>query len=308
MFAHSGSKKWAPLFWVVLIGGLFSALGGLRSDHVWIAIFVLVLSYTGPKPKKLLWFLLPLILTGVVYDSQRFYSDLIRGPIRVKEPYLFDKFFFGIKTDSGVLTPNEWFQLHTHPALDFISGFYYLTFIAMFISLALYWQYWVSRRGTKKVTPEQMGPYSARVIWTFFWVNVLGYSTYYWYPAAPPWYVALKGLGPADLTTPASAAGCLRFDALLGTHFFTGMYGRAADVFGAIPSLHVAYPLLAVWYAFQFGSMRVFAVSFYLIMCFSAVYLNHHYILDILWGSGYALIIASGMHFWVKSKQKQRLR
>jgi membrane-associated phospholipid phosphatase len=29
------------------------------------------------------------------------------------------------------------------------------------------------------------------------------------------------------------------------------------------------------------------------LMCFSAVYLNHHYLLDILWGSTYALVIST---------------
>jgi membrane-associated phospholipid phosphatase len=69
------------------------------------------------------------------------------------------------------------------------------------------------------------------------------------------------------------------------------MYGRSADVFGAIPSLHIAYPLLAAFFAFQFGALRIFCFCFYLLMCFSAVYLNHHYILDIIWGSAYALVV-----------------
>lgn len=127
--------------------------------------------------------------------------------------------------------------------------------------------------------------------WAFFWLNLIGYSTYYWYAAAPPWYVELYGLGPAKMDVAAHSAGCARFDQILGTHFFSEMYGRAADVFGAIPSLHVAYPLLAVYFAFQYGSLRLFCVGFYLLMCFSAVYLNHHYMLDIIWGSTYALCV-----------------
>ena len=120
---------------------------------------------------------------------------------------------------------------------------------------------------------------------------MLGYTTYYWYAAAPPWYVATYGLGPANLSVQANSAGCVRFDQLLGTHFFTEMYGRAADVFGAIPSLHVAYPLLAAFFAFRFGALRIFSFCFYVLMCFSAVYLNHHYVLDIIWGSSYALLV-----------------
>jgi membrane-associated phospholipid phosphatase len=49
--------------------------------------------------------------------------------------------------------------------------------------------------------------------------------------------------------------------------------------------------LLSMLFAFQLGSMRLFATGFYLIMCFSAVYLNHHYLIDIIWGSAYALLV-----------------
>src|SRR5256885_3022370 len=53
----------------------------------------------------------------------------------------------------------------------------------------------------------------------------------------------------------AAAAG--RFDQLLGTHFFDQVYGRGIDVYGAFPSLHVAYPLIAVWAAFRSEERRV---------------------------------------------------
>jgi len=145
---------------------------------------------------------------------------------------------------------------------------------------------------------------SRQMMWAFFWVNVIGYSTYYWYPAAPPWYVAEHGFGPANLTTPANAAGCVRFDQLLGTQFFSQWYGRSADVFGAIPSLHVAYPFQAVYYSFKFGRAKVFAALFFLIMCFSAVYLNHHYVLDVLLGVVYAIVVTWVVDFFY-SKQIQ---
>ena len=143
--------------------------------------------------------------------------------------------------------------------------------------------------------------------WGFFWLNMLGYSTYYWYAAAPPWYVAKYGLGPAQLGVAASTAGCARFDQILGTHFFSDMYGRSADVFGAIPSLHIAYPLLATVFAFHFKKARTFCTLFYLLMCFSAIYLNHHYVLDILWGSAYALAIGFIMISYTRRKLTHEL-
>ena len=303
---QSLSLKTFPLFLYILYLSIYAFSGFLRIDHFFVSGFAILLWYSGPRLKEIFNFLLPLLLVAIIYDSMRFYSDLIRGPIHVKEPYEFDQYFFGINTPSGRLTPNEWWQLHTHPILDLITGFFYLCFISIYVLLSVYFCFWLAKTGTKKRTPQWINHLRYRPMWAFFFVNMIGYSTYYWYAAAPPWYVALHGLGPADLSAKASAAGALRFDALLGTHFFTGMYGRAADVFGAIPSLHVAYPLQSVYYAYRYGAAKKFAVFFYLIMCFSAVYLNHHYVLDILWGSSYALLVCIGLDYFAsKNKRKQ---
>ena len=286
-------RKFAPTAVVVLYWATLYLLGGLTSDHFLVAGVIVVLSLAGPTAAQVLKFLLPFLLTAIFYDSMRYYSSYIRGEIHVALPYDFDKRFFGIETAEGRLTPNEWWQKHTYAWLDLITGFFYLFFISIYIGISVYHSILlprISKDPIQRLKASRIGPY---VTWAFFWLNMLGYSTYYWFPAAPPWYVADHGLGPAKLDTAASAAGAARFDLLLGTHFFTGMYGRAADVFGAIPSLHVAYPLLSVLFAFHLRSLRVFAICFYFIMCFSAVYLNHHYILDILWGSTYAVFIYS---------------
>jgi len=287
----SWPRRVLPLVFILAYWGVIFKLGGLRSDHIAGCLAVLVLYYSGPRCRPVFDFLLPLLLMGMVYDSMRYYADLIRGPIHVKEPYLFDKYFFGIPTgdDGTVLTPNEWWQKHTHPILDFFTGAAYLLFVPIFVSIAAYFRFNLSRKGTTKYTSWGISMLSPQIMWAFFWVNMIGFSTYYWYAASPPWYVAQYGFGPARIDIPASQAGCVRFDQLLGTHFFTEMYGRSADVHGAIPSLHIAYPLQAVYYAFKFGSLRIFCVGFYLLMCFSAVYLNHHYLLDIIWGSTYAI-------------------
>jgi hypothetical protein len=279
---------------------------GIRPDHITLGLFVMILWYLGPRVRSFFRFILPLILVAVIYDSMRYYADFLRGPIHVSEPYHFDKTFFGINTAAGRLTPNEWWQIHTHWTLDFIAGFFYLFFITIFVITCMILCFWLPEVGTHKRSPEWIRAQAFRPMWAFFWVNMIGYSTYYWYAAAPPWYVAAHGLGPADMTVAASAAGALRFDALLGTHFFTGMYGKAADVFGAIPSLHVSYPLIAVYYAQRYGALRTFTAFFYFIMCFSAVYLNHHYLLDILWGSSYAIIVCFGLDF-IANRKKERV-
>ncbi len=281
-------------YWTVL-----SSLGGLRPDLFVFSFVPLVLYYLGPKVRPFLDFVFPLCLISAIYDSQRYYSDFIRGPIHVQEPYAFDKRFFGIHTAKGVLTPNEWWQLNTIPVLDFFTGLAYIIFIPVYFGSALYMRFWLPRKGTAIAHPRSIGYRAPQIMWAFFWVNLIGYSTYYWYAASPPWYVALYGLGPARLDVPANVAGCARFDALIGMPIFREWYGHSADVHGAIPSLHIAYPLMMAYYAFRFGALRVFSTLFFLLMCFSAVYLNHHYVLDILWGSVYAVATAFALDgYW----------
>jgi len=284
-------KKAYPLVLVVAYCAILGSVGGLRFDLFMSAFIPMVLYYVGPVAHPYLGFLMPLFLTSIIYDSQRYYADYIRGPIHVKEPYEFDKRFFGINTDQGRLTPNEWWQLHTVPFLDFICGIAYIVFIPVYLGCAAAWRFWYSRKGTALRHPRSIQYRSTQVMWAFFWVNMIGYSTYYWYAASPPWFVALYGLEPARFDVPANLAGCARFDAFVGMPIFEGWYGKSADVHGAIPSLHIAYPLQAVYYAFRFGALRAFTIFFYLLMCFSAVYLNHHYVLDLIWGSAYAIIV-----------------
>jgi hypothetical protein len=290
--ARSAWARWLPLAGILAYFAALLTLHALKPEHLGLGLLILALSYSGRVGWAGLQFILPAFLTGVIYDSQRHWEHLITRYIRVTEPYRFDQVFFGIHTADGrLLTPNEWWQLHTHWALDLVTGFFYLTFVFMFIGVVAWFRFGAA---------ERIRARALRPMWAFFWTNILGYSTYYWFAAAPPWYVSQYGLGPANLSARPNAAGCLRFDELLGTHFFTEMYGRSADVFGAIPSLHVTYPLIACWYAFKFGRLRAFCVSFYLIMCFSAVYLNHHYVLDVLWGSVYALGVCALIDAWAE--------
>lgn len=299
-------KRWIAPTLVVSFWLAFFALGDLKGDYLLSGSAIIFLSFAGPYGRKILFFLLPLILTGLVYESQRYFGEFIRARIRVSEPYHYDLFLFGVETEAGRLTLNEWWQLHTHWIIDLVTGFFYIAFIPIFILLAAYMQFWVSRRGTKKCSAKEMSRLSPKMMWTFFYVNVLGYSTYYWYPAAPPWYVAEHGFGPAKLDTPPNAAGCLRFDEILGTNIFSEFYGRSADVFGAIPSLHCAYPLIAVFFAFRFGTARTISVIYMVGVCFAAVYLNHHYVIDIIWGAAYAFGVSWFVLFLPEWKRKQK--
>ena len=252
-------------------------LHDLRPEHLLAVVTSLVLSFWSDGSRRLARVGLPYLLYAAVYDSMRWYEDYIRSPvIHVREPYDFDLRWFGIHG----LTPNEWLQRHTVAALDFVCGLAYTPFF--FIGESVLLSIYLGMRGHLRA--------GERFTWAFVIANFVGFSCYYIYPAAPPWYVADHGF-MVDMTVRASCAGAIRFDRLIGIPVMQSFYGKSADVFGAIPSLHVVYPFLAIMYGWRLRRFRPFAIGYFLLVCFSAVYLNHHYLLDIFVGLGIALTV-----------------
>ena len=273
----------------------------LQRAHLGVIGALVLLAYAGPPLQGIFEFVLPLGLVALIYDSMGIYRERLRGEVHVTEPYHWDLSHFGIPGPSGsLLTPNEYWQLHAHPWLDLYTGFFYIGFLALFVGTVAYWRF---------LHPRVRGREETRLLtWAFLWTNVLGYVTYFLYPAAPPWYVAEYGFGPIRSGVRPSAAAGLRFDSLLGVNWFEAFYGRSQDVFGAIPSLHVSYPLIIVFFAFRLGVSRGWALLFYASMCFGAVYLNHHYVLDLLLGSVYALLVCLILTFRLAWKDRSRGR
>ncbi len=283
---------------VGLYWGLLAALAGeITSNHLMYGAAILVLSQIKrpfrPLGVRALDFVLPFILTGVLYDSQRYWGASARGIPHVAEPYLLEKRLFGVSSPEGTMTLNEWFGLHLHPILDFLAGGVYLTFIGLFILLAGYFTRLIYFEADSESTPCHRRWLARAPAWSFLVVNVLGFVTWFLYPAAAPWYVDLYGLETILLDVPMNPARTVRFDALFGTSFFTGMYGAGSNPFGAIPSLHISYPVLAVVFAMRLEKLRTFTIVFSCSVGFAAVYLNHHYLIDVVLGIFYGLVAAA---------------
>ena len=278
----------APRFFSIGVPALCAAylllvhqVARLQPEHYLAAALFLGLALWSDGSRKLARVGMPFLLYAVVYDSMRWYANYIRSPvIHLREPYDFDLRFFGIHTASGTLTPNEWFQIHTSRILDFVCGLSYTPFL--FIGESVLVSIYLLFRGQERR--------ATRFAWVFVISNFVGFSLYYIYPAAPPWYVAAHGF-VADLSVHASPAGALRFDRLVGLPIMQGFYGKSADVFGAIPSLHVVYPMLALIYGFRLPRFRVVAIVYFVLVCFSAVYLDHHYLVDLVVGYVDALLV-----------------
>jgi hypothetical protein len=265
---------------------------GVRIEHLLVTALAVFLSMWSDGSRRVLVGLVPFLVFGVAYDLSRLATPYVRYlHVHIAEPFRFDQSVFGIPTAAGRLTPTEFFARHHSSLVDFFTGLAYILYLYWPIGFALYLL--IRRRDAAGHRLLQ------RFGWTFCAVNIVGFVTYYLYPAAPPWYATAHGFGPPDFTVSANPAAAARWDALTGLSYFSAFYGRSAEVFGAIPSLHVCYPLLVFLFARELGRWRldVANFSFYLLLCFSAVYLQHHYVLDILVGSGFALAGYGMEHF-----------
>lgn len=257
--------------------------GEVTRWELWALIVIPpALAYTNAATKKLFIGLYPLGLVGMFYDAMRFvkYVGITAGDVHDCDLHAMDARFFGLTTATGerIAWP-DYFYTHDYLPLDLFCAFFYGTFIFLAIAYATYLY-------------VKDFPAMRRFTWTFLTFNLAGFVTYHIYPAAPPWYFHAHGC-MVDLASHASEGAKLaRVDATVGIAFFHGLYGRSNDVFGAVPSLHVAYPLLVTIEAWRHSNraMRALASGFFACMCFSAVYLDHHWVFDVLLGITYTFV------------------
>lgn len=274
----------------LVLTGLFV---GIRTEHFLMVGLFLMLFFSGRPTRKLAVALLPFIVFGVSYDWMRVWPNYEVNPIDVQGLYETEKHLFGITSGGQTLIPCEYFALHHWHIADFMAGIFYLCWVPVPIAFGL-WLYFKGQRSMY-----------LRFALVFLFVNLIGFAGYYIHPAAPPWYAMQYGFEPV-LSTPGHVAGLGRFDELLGITVFEGIYGRNANVFAAVPSLHAAYMVVALAYAIKAHCRGWLTGTFAFIMvgiwC-TAVYTGHHYIIDVTLGIGCALlgilVFEQGLMRWI---------
>ena len=259
----------------VLWGGWRFLAGEVRWEYLAVLAAVFLLAFWSARTKKLYVGLYPIALLGLTYDAMRFVQrvGLTEARVHLCDLRALDARLVGSSDGSTV---HDWFQAHPMPWLDRLAAIPYGTFIFMEIGFAIY-LFFKSEEAIR------------RFGWTFLLVNLMGFVTYHLVPAAPPWYFHAHGC-TVDLAAHASEGPNLaRVDAWLGVRYFHGFYGRSNDVFGAVPSLHVAYPALILLEGWRWMKApgRVFFALYTALMGFGAVYLDHHWVLDVVLGLVY---------------------
>ena len=283
------SEDWLWWRWAALVlypGHLAvtAATIGVRGEHLLLDGAFLLLAWSGREGRRFTMLASPFLLGGILYDNFHLFEHL-RGRVHVADLYNAEKALFAVPSAAGPQILPEYFAAHHNPVLDLLCGLAYAVYIAWPPVLGIYLFF---RDRTRM----------AHLAWAFFAIHIIGTIAYLAYPAAPPWYVEHYGLGPAIMDVPSNPAGALRFDQLTGLGYFESFYARSSNVFGAMPSLHVAYTVIALCAVTGLrGALPKFAFLFAVLVSFSAVYLSHHYVLDVVMGAltgvvGYGAVVA----------------
>lgn len=258
----------------------------VRGERRWELALILVVApimvYGSARTKRMWEGWLPFALVGLLYDAMRFVQGVgvSASTVHVCDLRAHELALFGKASGGTTVTLQDWFQAHSSPIADAYFAIPYGIYIFAALGYAVYLGF---------SDHEALQRYG----WTFLALNVAGFATYHLYPAAPPWYFHQYGC-TVDLTAAASEGPNLaRIDALLGFPYFHGLYGRSHDVFGAMPSLHVTYPVLMLmvgwsrhrWFA------RTLMVVYALSMIAGAIYLDHHWVIDVVVGLTYVAVI-----------------
>jgi hypothetical protein len=179
----------------------------------------------------------------------------------------------------------QWRDLVTF--LDMTAAFAYLIhFVVTWIFAVFLFLYY--RKRTTNLGYPVIQPYT--FLWCFGFLNVFAVATQLFWPTAPPWYVELYGDLPANYTMPGDPAGLKWADAFLQYPLFRNLYGHSPIVFGSFPSLHGAWPIVITIFAPNMRSLKIIGTCYVALVWWAALYLNHHFMIDLVGGGLYVLV------------------
>lgn len=260
-------RAWPLPLLPAVYSAVIAAVGDLRVEHVVFALACPLLAFAGPRSKQFFVDFSPFILVAMGYDAVRYVLHATLTPGRIITCGMRD-LELTLFSAGGGRTLQDFSQTHAVVALDLLFAIPYGIF-AYVAALYSAYLFFVDR------------PRMRHYLWAFAIANYLSFLLWVLVPAAPPWYIRAHGCA-VDLGVSGNPAGLARVDALLGIDYFHAFYSRASQIFGAIPSMHCAYPVIGLVTAWRAATMRTRPLHIvYAATMFSAsVYLDHHWVVD----------------------------
>ena len=273
-------QLWQIIGMLALIAyfGILNVTNGFAQRHLFLGIVVFGILISGKdRARQFLIDWVPLLLFWVVYDLLRAIALDLLFRVQLHTPYNFDIFFFGWmfggKVPAHWLT--DWYKAHDGETLPLVI-FTYCSFVytVHFMIFPLYMLIqWINRRR------EIFYIFSI----SFALLHLATVITYIVYPAAPPWYIY-------DYKFAAPTAEYAKLIANVPHGLLQSLWRVSPNYFAAVPSLHGAYPTMLLLLLRKKSRLVIGILVFYLASTwFATLFLNHHFIFDLLVGAAYAL-------------------
>lgn len=291
------TRRWVGLAYLALVVVIVLVIG-IPTDRGSLTLLVLVglaipsLGRGWPFLRQVLLDWLPFTAALVVYDYSRGLARLGGQPLHVGDVAGVDRDVFGV-------IPTVWLQEHylTPGAVHWYDAAATLVYVTHFLA-----------------TPVMAGVLwlRNRELWLAFVRRVLalavaGLITYVLFPAAPPWYASRTG----DIGPVLRASGRGWFWLHINHAGNLLQEGQAAsNPVAAMPSLHTGYAtIIALFVLSTVGSRLAWLLLLYpAAMAVSLVYLGEHYVIDVVAGIGYAVVIHTAVSWWESWREARRHR
>jgi len=112
---------------------------GFRPEQLVLVGVVNTLYFASPATRGYVKAFSIFLIYWIIFDYMKAIPNYQFGTVHIESIYNLEKKCFGIhQADGVVLTPNEYFQLHTRKWADFLSGIFYLCWIPVPLGFATY--------------------------------------------------------------------------------------------------------------------------------------------------------------------------
>lgn len=287
-------QLWRAL--VVLGVGGYLLLGALtetlRLYHWFLLLAIPAALLSAERGRRFFVDWSPLFLFWLGYDRLRLVQPFLLSRVAVEAPFLIEQRLFGWMTEglgagevpahAARLWLGTYAGTYTGEILSVGAQLIYFSHLVIFPALMLYW--WTNAALKRGAEAKRQRFRRYRLAFTM--LHLLAIAGYLLLPVAPPWWVSLYGHTPPTAELVAQVEMARAMDGVLVQR----MIQTAPMWFGAVPSLHGAYPVLFLLLARgeQKPWLLWLIAAYGLLMWAATVMLNQHYVIDLLAGALFA--------------------
>lgn len=271
MAYHKVNITFFVLYMVAMTAVMIFSGIGITPDR-YVLVLILGSLFIG-KTRKFLIDWLPFLFILISYDFLRSLAPFLNPKVHYLEMINFDNWLFG--TNPTISLQSNFYKAGQINLLDYLSIMFY--FLHFALPLAFGFILWIKNRD-----------YFKKFSFALLILSYLAFFTFVVFPAAPPWLAANKGILPGVIKIVDVVLKSFPERLALPSIYHNFNPNQVA----AMPSLHAAYPLLILFFAVKFFGKIWWLFSLYVLGTWiSLVYLGEHYVLDIVLGVIYTIVV-----------------